>query len=64
VEQHGKSVILRFHISADLKPSFTVKQNKSEVWFIAIQPMVVPICKILICFAVFASDFVFHSCLM
>jgi hypothetical protein len=64
VEQHGKSVILRVHISADLKPSFTFKQNTSEIWFIAIQPMVVPVHKILIFFTVLVSEFVFHSCLM
>jgi len=64
VEQHGKSVIPRVHISVDLKPNFTVKQNTFEIWFIAIQPMVVQFHKILLFFAVLVSDFVFHSCLM
>jgi hypothetical protein len=32
VDQHGKPAILRFHISADLKPNFAVKQNK--VWIL------------------------------
>jgi len=64
VDQHGKSVILAVHISAYLKPSFTVKQNNFEIWFIAIQPIVVPVHKILICFTVLFSEFVFHSCFM
>jgi len=64
MDQHGKSVILTVHITADLKPSFTAKQNKSEIWFIAVQPMVVPVHKILICFTVLFSEFVFHSCIM
>jgi len=45
VDQNGKSVTMRVHISSDLKPSFTFKQNKYEIWFIAMQPVVVPVHK-------------------
>jgi hypothetical protein len=49
--------------STVLKPSFTVKQNEFDVWFITIRPMMVPVHKILFCFMLCVVQFMTHSCL-
>jgi hypothetical protein len=55
-------VILRVHISAKMKPRFTVKQNQYGAEFFSIHPQKTPVHRTQFCFMICVVDFVTHSC--